>query len=152
MRLQIFLADAAQADQHGKVSALGLGWRNCGSPVPAFAVVLLLEVDWDETNTQHKLVVELLTEDGRPVIVAAQLGQQLIRFEAMAEAGRPPGATHGDPQRVPVVFAFPPGLPLQPGRYQWRASVENFPNATVNESLIVGPPVAIVVQQPPPPS
>lgn len=148
MRLQIFLADAAQADERGKVSALGLGWRACGSPVPAFAVVLLIEIDWDETNTRHRLVCELLTQDGEPITVEGPLGQQLIRFEADAEAGRPPGAAHGEPQRVPLVFAFPPGLPLQPDRYQWRASVAGFDEATAVEPFIVQPPPQRVVQQP----
>jgi hypothetical protein len=147
VRLQVFLADAAQADQHGKVSALGLGWRNCPSPVPGFAVVLLLEVDWDETNTRHALICELLTEDGQPVAVPGPVGEQRLRFEAIAEAGRPAGTVHGDPQRVPLVFAFAPGLPLAPGRYQWRASVEGFPEAT--EFFTVQPPVALVVRQQP---
>jgi hypothetical protein len=153
VRLAVYLADSAQADDKGKVSALGLGWRNCGSPTPGFAVVILLEVDWDETNVRHQLVCELLTDDGQPVTIGTPVGQQLIRMEAIAEAGRPPGTVHGDPARVPIVFAFPPGLPLQPGRYQWRASVTGFDRATEAEFFTIlpsGPPQpGVGLPQPP---
>jgi hypothetical protein len=140
VRLAVYLADSAQADERGKLSALGLGWRTCGSPTPFFAVVVLFEVDWDETNTPHRLVCELLTEDGESVTLETPVGEQRIRLEAVAEAGRPPGTVHGDPARVPIVFAFPPGLPLPPARYQWRASVEGFADATAVEFFTVLPP------------
>lgn len=137
MKLAVYLTDSAQADERGKLFALGLGWRTCGVPVPGFAVVVLLEVDWDETNRPHQLVCELLTEDGHPVAVDTPVGQQVIRIEATAEAGRPPGTVHGDPARVPLVFGFPPGLPLQPARYQWRASILGFDDVTESEFFTV---------------
>jgi|SRR5271166_6113629 len=94
MKISLFLADAAQADaQSGKVNALGLGWRQCQTPTPAFALVLFLDIDWDETNKQHRLKCQLLTTDGEPVTVPGPQGPQRILFEAAAEAGRPPGPT-----------------------------------------------------------
>ena len=70
MKISLLLADAAQADaQSGKVNALGLGWRQCQTRTPAFALVLFLDIDWDETNKEHRLKCQLLTTDGDPVMV-----------------------------------------------------------------------------------
>ena len=89
MKISLFLADAAQADaQSGKVHALGLGWRQCQTPTPPFSLVLFLDIDWDETNKQHKLTCRLLTTDGGTVVVMGAQGPQPISFEAAAEAGR----------------------------------------------------------------
>jgi hypothetical protein len=45
VRLNVFLADAAHADPAGKINALGLGWTTCPSPLPGFALVIILDVD-----------------------------------------------------------------------------------------------------------
>ena len=141
MKITLFLADAAQADaQSGKVNALGLGWRQCQTPTPAFALVLFLDIDWDETNKQHKLKCQLLTTDGKPVVVTGPQGAQRISFEAAAEAGRPPGAIHGTSVRMPLTLNIPAGMPLEPGIYEWRVEVEGFPQATAVEAfVVVGP-------------
>jgi hypothetical protein len=141
MKISLLLADAAQADaQSGKVNALGLGWRQCQTPTPAFALVLFLDIDWDETNKQHKLTCQLLTTDGEPVVVTGPHGVQRISFEAAAEAGRPPGAIHGTSVRMPLTLNIPPGMPLEAGIYEWRVEVEGFEHATAVEAfVVVGP-------------
>ena len=141
MKISLLLADAAQADaQSGKVNALGLGWRQCQTPTPAFALVLFLDIDWDETNKQHKLTCQLLTTDGEPVVVTGPPGAQRISFEAAAEAGRPPGAIHGTSVRMPLTLNIPPGMPLEAGIYEWRVEVEGFEHATAVEAfVVVGP-------------
>jgi hypothetical protein len=58
---QVLLADFAQADAAGKVNALGLGWSVTSTPIPNHAVVIMLKVGWDETNTPHHLTSNLLT-------------------------------------------------------------------------------------------
>jgi hypothetical protein len=138
MKVSLFLADAAQADaQSGKVSALGLGWRQCQTPTPPFALVLFLDIDWDETNEQHKLKCQLLTTDGQPVEVVGPNGPQRILLEAAAEAGRPPGAIHGTSVRMPLTVNIPGGMPLEPGLYEWRVEVEGFERATAVEAFVV---------------
>jgi hypothetical protein len=138
MKISLFLADAAQADaQSGKVNALGLGWRQCQTPTPAFALVLFLDIDWDETNKQHRLKCQLLTTDGEPVTVPGPQGPQRILFEAAAEAGRPPGAIHGTSVRMPLTVNIPAGIPLEPGIYEWRVEVEDFEMATAVEAFVV---------------
>lgn len=141
MRLNVFIADAAQVDSSGKISALGLGWTTCPSPLPGFALVLILDVDWNETNMPHQLTCALLTEDGQPVMTEGPFGPQPIQFEAKAEAGRPAGVRHGTPTRMPLALTVAPGLALDPGVYQWRVSVAGFDDMTDAESfLVVEPP------------
>ena len=138
MKISLFLADAAQADvQSGKVHALGLGWRQCQTPTPPFALVIFVDIDWDETNKQHKLTCRLLTTDGDTVVVMGAQGPQPISFEAAAEAGRPPGAIHGTSVRMPLTLNIPAGIPLEPGIYEWRVEVEGFEQATSVEPFVV---------------
>jgi hypothetical protein len=138
MKISLFLADAAHADaQSGKVHALGLGWRQCQTPTPPFALVVFLDIDWDETNKQHKLTCQLLTTDGEPVVVMGAHGAQPILFEAAAEAGRPPGSIHGTSVRMPLTLNIPAGIPLEPGLYEWRVEVEGFEQATAVEAFVV---------------
>ena len=141
MKVTLFLADAAQADsQSGKVHALGLGWRQCQTPTPPFALVLFLDIDWDETNKQHKLKCQLLTTDGELVMVPGPQGPQPILFEAAAEAGRLPGSIHGTSVRMPLTLNIPGGIPLEPGIYEWRVEVDGFEHATTVEAfIVVGP-------------
>jgi hypothetical protein len=142
MKISLFLADAAHADaQSGKVHALGLGWRQCQTPTPAFALVLFLDIDWDETNKQHKLTCQLLTTDGEPVVVTGPHGSQRISFELSAEAGRPPGAIHGTSVRMPLSLNIPGGIPLEPGIYEWRVEVAGFERATAVEAFVVVGPI-----------
>lgn len=148
MKISLLLADAAQADaQSGKVNALGLGWRQCQTPTPAFALVMFLDIDWDETNKQHKLKCQLLTTDGEPVTVMGPQGPQRIVFEAAAEAGRPPGAIHGTSVRMPLTLNIPAGISLDPGIYEWRVEVDGFERATAVEPFVV-----IGLAQPPAPA
>lgn len=143
MKVTLFLADAAQADaQSGKVHALGLGWRQCQTPTPPFALVLFLDIDWDETNEQHKLKCQLLTTDGELVMVPGPQGPQPILFEAAAEAGRLPGSIHGTSVRMPLTLNIPGGIPLEPGIYEWRVEVDGFEHATTVEAFIVAGPNA----------
>lgn len=138
MKISLFLADAAQADaQSGKVHVLGLGWRQCQTPTPPIALVLFLDIDWNETNKKHKLSCQLLTTDGEPVVVMGAQGPQRISFEASAEAGRPPGSIHGASLRLPLTLNIPAGIPLDPGVYEWRVEVEDFEEATAVEAFVV---------------
>lgn len=141
MRVSLFLSDAAQADaQSGKVHALGLGWRQCQTPTPPFALVLFLDIDWDETNKQHQLKCQLLTADGDPVVVPGPHGPQRILFEAAAEAGRAPGAIQA-PRfacRSPSTFLreFPWNQESTSGA--WRSKVTSGPRRSKHLSWPAG--------------
>jgi hypothetical protein len=85
------------------------------------ALVLLIEVDWNEANTPHTVTVELVDEDGQPVLSQGPFENAPLRFEGDFEVGRPPGSKPGVPLGVPMVISIGPGIFLQPGgSYRWR--------------------------------
>lgn len=105
-------------------------------------------MDWSETNTQHKLVIELLTEDGQPATTTGPFGPQAIRFEALAEAGRAVGMVRGTSVRLPLAMTIGAGLELETGVYQWRVSVDGFPDSTATETIAVQAAQQATPQQP----
>ena len=128
----MMLADAAQ-EVGGKLYILGGGWSITGpDPVPT-AIALKLEVPWDRTNEQHALLLELLDEDGSPVMVEGpeEHGPVPLQVTGEFEAGRPPGIKPGTPIDSALAVNFGP-LPLEQGRrYQWRLSIDGETNGTI---------------------
>jgi hypothetical protein len=57
----------------------------------SFGIAFGIDVAWDETNEPHTLRLEIQDPDG------ARLGDEL---ELEFETGRPPGAVHGQDQRI----------------------------------------------------
>ena len=137
VKISLFLADFAQTDDKAKVNAIGLGWTRIAAPLPPFALVLILDVEWDELNRRHAIRCELLTEDGQVVSVPGPAGPEPIVLEAFADAGRPPELACGTPMRVPICVTIPGGMPFPPGRYEWRASVGGFEDAVAVQSFVV---------------
>jgi uncharacterized protein DUF6941 len=124
MKVTMMLADSAQ-EVGGKLYILGGGWSITGpDPVP-MAIALKLEVPWDRTNEHHKLLLELLDEDGEPVLIPGGEGEQVpLQVTGEFEAGRPPGIKPGTPIDSALAVNFGP-LPLEAGRrYQWRLSID----------------------------
>ena len=120
----MLLADAAQ-EVGGKLYILGGGWSITGPTPSPMAIALKLEVPWDRTNEQHKLLLELLDEDGDPVLVTDDQGEQVpLQVSGEFEAGRPPGIKPGTPIDSALAVNFGP-LQLEGGRrYQWRLSID----------------------------
>lgn len=124
MEAHVLLADFAQSDQSGKVNALGLGWSVTSTPTPHHAVVAFLKVGWDEANEQHQLILSLLTADGvHAVEVPTPFGPQPLQIEASFEVGWPPGLSRGSSIDHALAINIGQGLPLAPGRYEWRLQV-----------------------------
>ena len=106
----LILADAAQVVGN-KLYLLGGGWdvlrAEAGFPVPQHcAVAASFAVPWSETNQQHAVQIEFITEDG----------QVLARVDSHFEVGRPPGIVPGQPQRVQLAAEMVLTLE-QPGTY-----------------------------------
>ena len=122
MKIQILLADSAETDgSSGKVHALGLGWNITTSPTPPAALILLLNVAWDECNQKFSLDVNLRDEDGKQVLITTPAGPAPILIHADGEAGRPPDVKQGSDIRMPLSFNIGQGLPLVEGkRYEWK--------------------------------
>lgn len=138
MEAHILLADAAQQDQNGsKIHALGLGWSTTTTPLPAQAIIILIKVPWDQANRPHKFEVDLVDEDGNPVTTTGPVGEQPVQLAGDFETGRPPGLPPGTPLDLSTSFNVGPGMPLAPGRYTWRLSIDGTTEPSWSASFLV---------------
>jgi hypothetical protein len=121
MEATLLLCDHAEA-VGGKLYINGGGWNvllRPGVPVNV-SLAILIEVPWDEANTQHRLRAYLLTEDGQPV--SGPHGGAL-EVEGGFEVGRPPGVKPGSTLNTPLAINFN-ALALDTGGYEWRLEVD----------------------------
>lgn len=115
----LLLADAAQVVD-GKLYVLGGGLQLLGPHPQPVSIGLLLHVPWDRANTRHDWRLELLDEDGAPVMH----NEMPVTVAGTFEAGRPAGVVPGSPLLVPLAINFS-ALPVQPGgRYTWRLAID----------------------------
>ncbi len=119
----MLLADYAVVSD-GKLTIVGGGWSQTGPEPAAFGIGLLIQVPWDQSNTPHSFNVELLDADGAQVVLETpDDDEQQVAFGGGFEVGRPPGLKPGTPLDFPVAVSFTP-LPLEPGRYEWRLTID----------------------------
>jgi hypothetical protein len=120
----MLLADYAVVSD-GKLTIVGGGWSQTGPDPAAFGIGLLIQVPWDQANTPHTFAVELLDADGSAVSFEADEtdDEQPVAFGGDFEVGRPPGLKPGTPLDFPVAVNSTP-LPLEPGRYEWRLTID----------------------------
>jgi hypothetical protein len=123
----VLLANSAEATSVGTVSALGIGWSVTGTPTPPTAIIILIKVPWDQTNTQHILRLHLVDSDGNDVMMAhAPTGEDApLEIQADFEVGRPAGLPRGTDIDHVIPLSIAPGMPLIPGQiYQWRLQID----------------------------
>ncbi len=119
----MILADYAVVSD-GKLTIVGGGWSQTGPEPSAFGIGLLIQVPWDQANTRHAFSVELLDADGAEVVIRTEdEDEQPVAFGGEFEVGRPPGLKPGTPLDFPVAVNSTP-LPLEPGRYEWRLTID----------------------------
>jgi hypothetical protein len=124
MKVTMLLADSAQVVE-GKLYVLGGGWSITGPEPSPFAIALLFDVPWDQTNIRHHFRLELVDLDGHPVLVETPEGEQGLAIEGQFEIGRPPGLKRGAAIPTPLAFNLPP-QPIPPGGwYEWRLTVDD---------------------------
>jgi len=121
MKVTMLLCDAAEASE-GKLFILGGGWTITGPGPSPSAVALLIEVPWDQANHRNKLVLELLNEDGQPVIQPGPIPVP-ARVETEFEVGRPAGIAPGTPLTVPLAVSIGPMQLTPGGRYYWKLTL-----------------------------
>jgi hypothetical protein len=120
----MILADYAVVSD-GKLTIVGGGWSQTGPEPSAFGIGLLIQVPWDQANTRHVFSVELLDADGAEVVLQTEEDEeQPVAFGGEFEVGRPPGLKPGTPLDFPVAVNSTP-LPLEPGRYEWRLTIDD---------------------------
>ena len=120
----MLLADYAVVSD-GKLTIVGGGWSQTGPEPASFGIALLIQVPWDQANTMHAFTVELLDADGAHVVLETpDEEEQPVAFGGEFEVGRPPGLKPGTPLDFPVAMNSTP-LPLEPGRYEWRLTIDD---------------------------
>ena len=124
MKVTMMLADSAQS-VGGKLYILGGGWSVTGpGPCPS-ALAVLVSVPWNETNRKHRLKMDLLDEDYRPVLLPTPDGAVPLTIQNEFEVGRPPGIVPGSSIEVPFAFNIGP-IPLPPGkRLVWKLTIDD---------------------------
>ncbi len=155
LRVTMLLADSAQVADR-KLYILGGGLTVIGPRPQPLGVALRIEVPWDRANVAHNWRLDLLDEDGHPVM----LKDQPVMVHGRFEAGRPIGLKPGTPLAVPLAITFPT-LPVQPGNsYTWQLSIDEATHMDWRQSFHVraapqttppAPPAAPTNPVPPPP-
>ncbi len=135
MRVTMMLADAGQ-EVGGKLYILGGGWSVTGpNPMPS-AVIVKIDIPWNDANTRHHFRLALRNADGEPVVVNSPNAEEAVMIEGEFEAGRPPGTPAG----TSLDFCFVaniPALPLPPGeRYEWRLWIDDETEEDWNRSFL----------------
>lgn len=106
---------------------VGAGWETLNGPGP-MGIGVIFEVSWNETNIPSRLKIDLVDQDGHPVVVPTPAGPQPVLVEAGFEVGRPPGSLHGASFVGTFAFNTAP-IPFQhSGRYRWRLFVNEEAN------------------------
>jgi hypothetical protein len=121
VNLTMLLCDWAEA-VNGKLYCQGGGWTHLQVSSPSdihnMAVGIVIAVPWDETNTRHKLELNLLDADGKQVM----MGDTEVGAKGSLEVGRPAGVKPGLEQNAVQAYRFN-GVALPPGGYVWMLAV-----------------------------
>jgi hypothetical protein len=122
-KVTMLLCDSAQIAD-GKLYILGGGWSFVGPDPTAMAIAVKIDVPWTDGDTMHQWTLELNDEDGAPVFLPTQNGNEALIVSGEFQAYRQEGLRPGTPLDVPLVVNFGP-LPLPPGgRYTWKFFVD----------------------------
>ena len=71
VRVNLLLADAAQVAD-GKLYILGGGLTAVGPRPQPMGVAIRIEVPWDRANVSHEWRIDLLDEDGHPLMIGEE--------------------------------------------------------------------------------
>jgi|DewCreStandDraft_5_1066085.scaffolds.fasta_scaffold02810_8 hypothetical protein len=121
MQAYLILCDAAEV-MGDRTFIMGGGWVSRSPHMPGMAVVVLLDVPWDQANRVHEMELKLLDEDGNAV--SAGNPPREVCVKSNFEVGRPAGHPAGMPLRFMQAINFHL-LPMQPSqRYRWELKVD----------------------------
>jgi len=143
-KVMLMLADGAHA-VNGRIYVLGGVIRTIMSGTP-YSVVAVVEVAYLDATAAHTYGVALFDDEDNVVMVHDDRGNE-VRFEFTLppiDTGIPAGHRPGLP--LDVILAFqPPPIPLDPGVYEWKASVDGdtLDDSRLSFSVIAPPPQAL---------
>ncbi|ADB51531.1 DUF6941 family protein [Conexibacter woesei] len=138
MEADLLLCDHAEAI-NGKLYIMGAAWNLLQAPEQAITIALaiVVKVAWDEADTSHELIAELLDADGERIVMNGEPVAPSGRFEL----GRPTGVKPGSTLNMPLAFNLS-GLVLGVGQYEWRLTIDGDPVARAPFAVV--DPVAAV--------
>jgi hypothetical protein len=150
VKVAVLLADKGNAAPTG-VNLLNVGWsmaplRMLGAPPAAMAVtgpiavVAFIEADLADCNKQLPVEIELVDQDGHTVEVTGLAGPQPMKVQLPVMITTQPGAPSGFPGRAHIMFELSQGLPLAPGVYRWKVSVNGRTEDDWSVAFFVPPP------------
>lgn len=146
VRVNVLVADAAQVAD-GKLYILGGGLTAVGPNPQPMGVAIRIEVPWDRANVSHEWRIELIDEDGQPLM----FGERPLVVQGNFEAGRPVGLRPGTPLSVPLAINFPT-IPVTPGKsYTWQLSINGATHSDWHQSFLVRQPKQSNTAGTPPP-
>jgi hypothetical protein len=144
-RVTMTLSDAATVAD-GKLNVLGGGWNMTGPNPTPFAIGMVIEVPWQETNRRHKFRIDLIDLDGHAIGPVG--ADKPLVIEGEFEVGRPPGLRAGTSIPVPLVVRPPGPVQFPPGgQFEFRLSIngetrEDWRLAFITRSVIEVPRAA----------
>ena len=122
----------------------GGGWNVTGPVMPPFGIAVLMELPWDQADRKHNFRLDLLDEDGSPVIIDGRNGPEALSASGELEVHRPPELKPGTPLSVPFAINWG-ALPLAPGRrYIWQLTIDGESHEDWSVFFDVRPAVADV--------
>jgi hypothetical protein len=123
MKVTMLLCDSAQVAD-GKLYLLGGGWSFVGPDPAPMAIAVKIDVPWTDGDVPHQWNLELSDEDGSPVFLPTQNGNEALIVSGEFQANRPDDLRPGTPLDVPLVVNFGP-LPLATGaRFIWKFFID----------------------------
>lgn len=140
MRAAIILCDFAEQDgSGGKIHMLGAGWSMTG-PLPSpHAVVVIIKIEWTETNRPHDFHLRLTDSDGNVVTGPGPVAPLPLEMSGKLEVGRPPGLPEGSELDANFVANIQP-IQLEPGqRYTWRLMIDGDEAAAEGFTVRIAP-------------
>jgi hypothetical protein len=134
----MLLCDFAEA-VNGKLYIVGGGWSMLTKvrPTANMSLAVKLSVPWSRANERMHVEAALITDQGEPVTVVADDGEDRpILAGGDIELGRPPGLRHGTPLDATFAMNFE-GLNLEAGGYVWELRVGSDVAAHVPFQVVV---------------
>jgi hypothetical protein len=118
------------------VNLLNAGWAfttaiplpDGGYTLPSQVLAVFVEAPWDQLNRPHKLVLELVNDEGKAVCMAAPPGKEgaPLRIEHEIVVAPVPGAPNGVPGVTTFMVDMPVGtirIPTARHRYVWKVTI-----------------------------
>lgn len=135
VKIKPILADTGRP-AGSAVNLLNAGWTHTmamplpegGFTLPGQALAVFLEASWDQLNRPHRLVLELLDDEGTPARFPPlpDGAGPPVRVEQEIVVAPVPNAPNGTPGMTTYLLDIPPGtLRLSAARrsYTWRVSI-----------------------------